>query len=35
VLVDYQDVLYNRNRREAFQCLYVACSRAQKKLFLA
>jgi exodeoxyribonuclease-5 len=35
VLVDYQDVLYNRNRREAFQCLYVACSRAQKKLYLA
>lgn len=33
--VDYQDVLYNRNRREAFQCLYVAASRARKKLFLA
>jgi exodeoxyribonuclease V len=33
--VDYQDVLYNRNRREAFQCLYVACSRASKRLYLA
>jgi ATP-dependent exoDNAse (exonuclease V) alpha subunit len=33
--VDYQDVLYNRNRREAFQCLYVAASRARKKLYLA
>jgi hypothetical protein len=33
--VDYQDILYNRNRREAFQCLYVAASRAQKKLYLA
>ena len=27
VFVDYQDILYNRNRKEAFQCLYVACSR--------
>lgn len=35
VLVDYQDVLYNRNRREAFQCLYVATSRASKRLYLA
>lgn len=33
--VDYQDTLYNRNRREAFQCLYVACSRARKRLYLA
>lgn len=33
--VDYQDILYNRNREEAFKCLYVACSRARKKLFLA
>lgn len=33
--VDYQDVLYNRNRREAFQCLYVAASRARKCLYLA
>lgn len=35
VFVDYQDVLYNRNRTEAFKCLYVACSRAQKRLYLA
>lgn len=35
VWVDYQDVLLNRNRREAFQCLYVACSRPTKKLLLA
>ena len=35
VFVDFQDVLYNRNRREAFQCLYVACSRARKRLYLA
>jgi len=35
VLVDYQDVLYNRNRTEAFKCLYVACSRASKRLYLA
>lgn len=35
VLVDYQDVLYNRNRTEAFKCLYVATSRASKRLYLA
>lgn len=33
--VDYQDVLYNRNRKEAFQCLYVACTRPTTKLILA
>jgi len=33
--VDYQDILYNRNRKEAFQCLYVACTRPTTKLFLA
>lgn len=33
--VDYQDILMNRERREAFQCLYVATSRATKKLILA
>ena len=33
--VDYQDILYNRNRREAFQCLYVACTRPTTRLFLA
>lgn len=35
VFVDYQDILYNRNRKEAFQCLYVACSRPTTKLVLA
>jgi hypothetical protein len=35
VYVDYQDILLNRERREAFQCLYVACSRPTTKLFLA
>ncbi len=35
VFVDYQDILYNRNRKEAFQCLYVACSRPTKALILA
>lgn len=33
--VDFQDILYNRNRKEAFQCLYVACSRPTTRLFLA
>lgn len=35
VWVDYQDVLLNRNRLEAFQCLYVACSRPTTRLKLA
>lgn len=35
VWVDYQDILLNRNRHEAFQCLYVACSRPTTKLILA
>ena len=35
VWVDYQDILLNRNRREAFQCLYVASSRPTKRLYLA
>ncbi len=35
VYVDYQDILMNRERREAFQCLYVATSRATKRLILA
>lgn len=35
VFVDYADILYNRNRKEAFQCLYVACSRPTTKLVLA
>lgn len=33
--VDFQDILYNRNRKEAFQCLYVACTRPTTRLFLA
>lgn len=35
VFVDYVDILFNRNRKEAFQCLYVACSRPTSKLILA
>lgn len=35
VWVDFQDILVNRNRLEAFQCLYVACSRPRKRLYLA
>ncbi len=35
VWVDFQDILYNRNRKEAFQCLYVACSRPTTRLYLA
>jgi len=35
VWVDYQDVLLNRNRKEAFQCLYVATTRPRKQLYLA
>lgn len=32
--VDWRDILLNRNRLEAFQCLYVACSRPRERLFL-
>jgi exodeoxyribonuclease-5 len=35
VFVDYRDILTNRNRTEAFQCLYVACTRPKKRLILA
>ena len=35
VWVDYQDILLNRARKEAFQCLYVACSRPTTRLLLA
>lgn len=35
VYVDYQDILYNRNRKEAFQCLYTAVTRPSERLFLA
>jgi len=34
VWVDTSDILYNRERREAFQCLYTACSRPTKRLNL-
>lgn len=34
VFVDANDILYNRNRKEAFQCLYVACTRPTTRLFL-
>lgn len=33
--VDYQDLLYNRNRTEAFKALYVAVTRPTKRLYLA
>jgi exodeoxyribonuclease-5 len=32
--VDWRDILLNRNRQEAFRCLYVACTRAKKELHL-
>jgi exodeoxyribonuclease-5 len=35
VFVDYLDILMNRNRKEAFQSLYVACSRPTTRLYLA
>lgn len=35
VWVDATDILYNRNRKEAFQCLYVAASRPTTRLYLA
>lgn len=34
VFVDWRDILLNRNRQEAFRCLYVACSRPKKRLVL-
>ncbi len=34
VFVDYKDILLNRTRHEAFRCLYVACTRASKRLVL-
>lgn len=33
--VDWKDILINRNRLEAFQCLYVAVSRPSTRLFLS
>jgi exodeoxyribonuclease V len=35
VFVDYRDILLNQTRREAWQCLYVAATRAKKRLVLA
>lgn len=34
VFVDWRDILINRNKAEAYRCLYVACSRPKKQLFL-
>ena len=34
VYVDWRDILLNQNRQEAYRCLYVACSRPKKRLFL-
>jgi hypothetical protein len=33
--VDCGDILLNGSRKEAFQCLYVACTRPRKRLFLS
>ncbi len=35
VFVDSLDILQNRNRAEAFKCLYVACTRAKTQLIIA
>lgn len=32
--VNWQDILLNRNKPEAMRCLYVACSRPKKELYL-
>lgn len=32
--VDWRDILINKNRPEAFRCLYVACTRPRKALYL-
>ena len=34
VFVDANDILRNRNRGEAFRCLYVACTRARRELII-
>lgn len=34
VYVDWRDILLNHNRGEAFRCLYVACTRPRKELYL-
>lgn len=33
--VYWQDILLNRNRQEAYRCLYVACTRPSKQLILS
>ncbi|MDO8340814.1 MAG: AAA family ATPase [Candidatus Woesebacteria bacterium] len=33
--VNWQDILLNRNRQEAFRCLYVACTRPKRALILS
>lgn len=33
--VNWQDILLNRNRQEAFRCLYVACTRPKRMLILS
>ena len=35
VFVYWQDILLNRNRQEAFRCLYVACTRPKRCLVLS
>ena len=32
--VDWRDILLNKNRQEAFRCLYVACTRPKRALIL-
>lgn len=32
--VDWRDILLNRNRQEAYRCLYVACTRPKRALIL-
>lgn len=32
--VNWKDILLNRNRGEAYRCLYVACTRPKKELYL-
>lgn len=32
--VDWRDILLNHNRSEAYRCLYVACTRPKKELYL-
>lgn len=34
VFVDMGDILQNRNRQEAFRCLYVSCTRPRKQLII-